>query len=73
MIKSEFLSRAATLNQVLVGRQPNTYSLLSNGGIFLLMGFKFAGTSLGNSAENYSTAVIDGYNDKPLRLRWTVA
>ena len=29
------------------------------------MGFKFAGTSPGNSAENYSTAVTDGYIDGP--------
>ena len=39
---------------------------------FLLMDFKFAGTSPGNSAENYSAAVTDGYIDGPLLLRRTV-
>ena len=29
------------------------------------MGFKFAGTSPGNSAENYSAEATDGYNDGP--------
>ena len=37
--------------------------IFSNGSIFLLMGFKFAGTSPGNSAENYSAVATDGYND----------
>ena len=36
------------------------------------MGFKFAGTSQGNSAENYSAAVTDGDIDGPSRLRRTV-
>ena len=36
------------------------------------MGFKFAGTSPGNSAENYSAVATDGYNDGPLRLKRTV-
>ena len=35
----EVPSRAATLNQALVGRKHNNYSLFSNGSIFLLMGF----------------------------------
>ena len=65
-------SRATTLNQALVGRQPNTYRLFNNGSIFLLMGIKFAGTSPGNSAENYSAVDTDGYNDGPLRMQRTV-
>ena len=32
-------SCAVTLNQALVGRQPNTYSLFSNSSIFILMSF----------------------------------
>ena len=35
------------------------------------MSFKFAGTSPGNSAENYSTAATDGYIDRPLRMQRT--
>ena len=34
------------------------------------MGFKFAGTSPGNPAENYSAAVTDGHIDGPLHLGW---
>ena len=36
------------------------------------MGFKFAGTSPGNSAENYSTVATDEYNDGPSRVKRTV-
>ena len=36
------------------------------------MGFKFAGTSLGKYAENYSAVATDGYNDGPLRMQRTV-
>ena len=36
------------------------------------MGFKFAGTSPGNSAENYSAVATNGYNDWPLRMQRTV-
>ena len=36
------------------------------------MGFKFSGTSPGNSAENYSAVATDGYNDGPLRLKRTI-
>ena len=36
------------------------------------MGFKFAGTSPGNSAENYSAVATDGYNDGPLHMQRTV-
>ena len=32
---------------------------------FFANGFKVAGTSPGNSAENYSAVVTDGYNDGP--------
>ena len=63
--KSSFPCRAATLNQALVGRKTNTFSVFSNSSIFLLIGFKFEGTSPGNSAENYSAAVTDRYIDGP--------
>ena len=46
--------------------------LVRVGSIFLLMGFKFAGTSPGNSAENYYAAATDDYIDGPLRKRRTV-
>ena len=36
------------------------------------MGFKFAGTALGNSVENYSAEVTDGHINGPLRLRRTI-
>ena len=36
------------------------------------MGFKFAGTSPGNSAENYSAVATDGYNDEPSPVKRTV-
>ena len=36
------------------------------------MGFEFAGTSPGNSAENYSAVATDGYNNGPLRLKRTI-
>ena len=36
------------------------------------MGFKFAGTSPGNSAENYSAVATDGYNDGLSRVKRTV-
>ena len=36
------------------------------------MGFKLAGTSPENSAENYSAVATDGYNDGPLRMQRTV-
>ena len=36
------------------------------------MGFKFADTTPGNSAENYSAVATDGYNDGPLRVQRTV-
>ena len=39
---------------------------------FLLKGFKFAGTSPVNSAENYSAVATEGYNDGPLSMPRTV-
>ena len=36
------------------------------------MGFKFAGTSPGNSTENYSAVATDGYNNGPLQMQRTV-
>ena len=39
---------------------------------FLLMGFKFEGTSPGNSTENYSAVATDGYNDRLSRVKQTV-
>ena len=36
------------------------------------MGFKFADTTPGNSAENYSAVATDGYNDGPLRMQRTI-
>ena len=36
------------------------------------MSFKFAGTSQGNSAENYSAAVTDRYIDRRRNQRWVV-
>ena len=36
------------------------------------MGFKFADTTPGNSAENYSAVATHGYNDGPLRVQRTV-
>ena len=33
---------------------------------------KFAGTSPGNSTENYSAVATNGYNDEPSRVKRTV-